>query len=147
MTDPSRPDADATRYVESSLLVAALIEDDVEGLAALSSARRRVTSALTFAEATRAILRARVAGRLTEDRARAAIVTLRDVEQKCAVLPIDDAILERAGRPFPQEPVRTLDAIHLATIEAIGEFPPLLTVLTRDERIRENAVALGYAVA
>jgi hypothetical protein len=42
---------------------------------------------------------------------------------------------------------RTLDAIHLATLEVLGEPPALLTVLTRDTRVQENAAALGYAVA
>ena len=51
-----------------------------------------------------------------------------------------------AARPFPIEPVRTLDAIHLATIEEIGETPPFITIVTRDRRVRENAKALGYAV-
>lgn len=44
------------------------------------------------------------------------------------------------------EPVRTLDAIHLATVEELGETPQLITIVTRDRRIRENALAMGYAV-
>jgi hypothetical protein len=63
------------------------------------------------------------------------------------VISISDQILERAGRPFPGEPVRTLDAIHLATLESLGETPQLVTVVTRDGRIALNAHALGYAVA
>ena len=39
-----------------------------------------------------------------------------------------------------------LDAMHLATVEMLGEPPALVTVLTRDGRVRENAIALGYAV-
>jgi hypothetical protein len=49
-------------------------------------------------------------------------------------------------RPFPVEPIRTLDAVHLATAERLGEAPPLLTIVTRDDRVRENAEALGYLV-
>ena len=56
-------------------------------------------------------------------------------------------VLTRAGRPFPVEPVRTLDGIHLATIELMGETPQLVTVVTRDDRVARNARALGYAVA
>jgi hypothetical protein len=44
------------------------------------------------------------------------------------------------------KPVRTLDAIHLATVESLGESPQLVTVVTRDVRIRENARALGYTL-
>ena len=47
---------------------------------------------------------------------------------------------------FPVEPVRTLDAVHLATAELLGEPPALIVVVTRDIRVRENAQALGYAV-
>jgi hypothetical protein len=36
--------------------------------------------------------------------------------------------------------------MHLATIEILGEPPALVTVLTRDARLRENAIALGYSV-
>jgi len=56
-------------------------------------------------------------------------------------------VLERAGRPFPIEPIRTLDAIHLATIELMGETPQLVTVVTRDKRVASNARALGHAIA
>jgi len=43
--------------------------------------------------------------------------------------------------------VRTLDAIHLATIESASDVPQLVTVVTRNERVARNARALGYAVA
>lgn len=57
-----------------------------------------------------------------------------------------EAVLARAGRPFPIEPIRTLDAVHLATAEALGEPPQLVSVVTRDVRVSENARALGYAI-
>ena len=44
------------------------------------------------------------------------------------------------------EPIRTLDAVHLATLDLLSELPPLVTVVTRDDRVRKNAEALGYAV-
>lgn len=52
-------------------------------------------------------------------------------------------MLTRAGRPFPVEPIRTRDAIHLATADLLGEAPQLVTVLTRDTRVHEHAQALG----
>ena len=45
------------------------------------------------------------------------------------------------------EPIGTLDANHLATVESLGEPPHLVTVITRHTRIAENARALGYSVA
>jgi hypothetical protein len=63
------------------------------------------------------------------------------------IISITDSVLTRAGRPFPVEPIRTRDAIHLATADLLGEVPQLVTVLTRDTRVREHAQALGYVVA
>lgn len=71
---------------------------------------------------------------------------LRRFERRCYVVAVTDAVLARVGRPFPAEPVRTLDAVHLATMELLGEPPQLVTVVTRDDRVRVNAIALGYAV-
>jgi hypothetical protein len=55
-------------------------------------------------------------------------------------------VLARLGRPFVVEPVRSLDAIHLATIEAIDEDPSTIVVVTRDRRIADNARALGCLI-
>lgn len=55
-------------------------------------------------------------------------------------------MLDRVRRPFPVEPIRTLDAVHLATLELLGEAPQVVTVVTRDDRVRSNARLLGYIV-
>jgi predicted nucleic acid-binding protein len=136
----------AVRYVESSALVAALLERDAETLKSLRARTRRVTSALTLAETARAIVRARASGRLTAEQERGAVRGLRRFERRCHIVAITDDVLGRVRRPFPVEPVRTLDAVHLATVELLGEPPALVTVVTRDGRVRENAKALGYAI-
>jgi predicted nucleic acid-binding protein len=79
-------------------------------------------------------------------RERAALTALARFRRRCAVLPVTDDVLVRVGKPFPVEPVRTLDAIHLATAAALADEPQLLTILTRDERIRANASVIGYAI-
>ena len=134
------------RYLESSAVVAALLEGDVAAKASLRAPGRRVTSALTVVEASRAIIRARVAGRLTNQQQRAAIRGIQAFARRCDIVSLADVVLTRAGRAFPVEPVRTLDAIHLATLDALGEPPSLVTMVTRDVRIRENALALGYGL-
>lgn len=139
--------ASSLRYIESSALVAALLEQDAEVLAELREIGRRITSALTFAEAARALLRARVTRRITPDDERSALRALRTFERRCAVVAVTEAVLTRAGRQFPIEPIRTLDGVHLATVELLGETPQLVTVVTRDDRVARNARALGYAVA
>ena len=134
------------RYIESSALVAALLERDASAREALRAKGRVVTSALTTAEAARAILRARAGERLTLDQERLAIRALRRFERRSYIVPVGDAVLARVRRPFPVEPIRTLDAVHLATLELLGESPELVTIVTRDARVRDNAAALGYAV-
>jgi predicted nucleic acid-binding protein len=134
-------------YIESSGLLAALLEHDASARAAVRGPGRRVTSALTLAEAARGVVRARVAGRLTPDQERTAIRALKTFERRCTIISVTDSVLTRAGRPFPVEPIRTLYAIHLATAELLGEAPQLVTVVTRNTRVRENAQALGYVVA
>jgi len=134
------------RYVESSALVAALLEHDSDALRSVRARGRTISSALTIAESGRAILRARTAARITAEEERAAVHALRRFERRCYLIAVTDAVLNRVRKPFPIEPMRTLDAIHLATTELLGEPPPLVVVVTRDVRIRDNARALGYSV-
>jgi predicted nucleic acid-binding protein len=128
-------------------LVAALLERSSDARIAIRAKGRRITSALTLAEAARAIVRARVAGRLTAEQERAAMQALRRFERRCHVVAVTDSVLARVRRTFPVEPIRTLDAVHLATAELLGEPSALTTIVTRDDRVRKNAVALGYAIA
>jgi len=139
-------DAAALRYVETSLLLAALLEGDTAARRSLRKTGTLVTSALTFAEARRGVVRARRTQRLTVEQERAALTAVSRFRRRCAVLPVTDEVLVRVGKPFPVEPVRTLDAIHLATAAVLADEPQLLTILTRDERIKANAVGIGYAI-
>lgn len=145
---PTQPTTLQTRvrYIESSALVAALLENDTAVAKKVARGTQQVTSALTLAEAGRAIIRARATGRLTADEEKAAVRALRTFQRRCFVLDVDRAVLDRVRRPFPVEPIRTLDAVHLATAELLGESPPLVTIVTRDDRVRKNAEALGYTV-
>jgi antitoxin (DNA-binding transcriptional repressor) of toxin-antitoxin stability system/predicted nucleic acid-binding protein len=136
-----------TLYVETSALLAALLERDASVQRALRSSARRVTSLLTFAEANRALVRAVKNAQLSQDEQRLAVHALETFADRCDLVSVTEDVLARAGRPFPIEPIRTLDAIHLATAELLGQAPALLTILTRDGRIRDNAKALGYALA
>ena len=127
-------------------MVAALLEGDAAALKSVRTGGRQVTSALTIAETARAILRARVGARLTADEERAAVRALRRFDRRSFMVAVTESVLARVRLPFPVEPIRTLDAVHLATAELLGEPPPLVTIVTRDARVRDNAEALGYAV-
>jgi predicted nucleic acid-binding protein len=132
--------------MESSALVAALLEHDTAAMTA-PAGTQHVTSAVTFAETGRAIIRARATGRLTASQEQAAVRALRTFERRCFVVDVERTVLARVRRPFPVEPVRTLDALHLATMELLAEARQLVTVVTRDSRVRQNAEALGFTVA
>ncbi len=135
-----------TAYVETSSLLAAVLNEDPAARRDLEITERRVTSALTIAEARRAVTRDRISERIDERQERAVLAAIDAFIASCDVSAITTDILLRAGRKFSVEPVRTLDAIHLATLESIGIPPRLVRVITRDRRFRDNAVALGYAV-
>jgi hypothetical protein len=75
---------------------------------------------------------------------RRAIRALQTFARRCDVVSVAAPVLERAGRPFPIEPIRSLEAIHLETLDFLGGAPQLVTVLTRDTRVRDNARALGF---
>lgn len=64
---------------------------------------------------------------------------------RLALLELMPAVLFRALEPFPA-PVRTLDALHLASAHFIRERDPTLTVATYDEQLAAAASALGLPV-
>lgn len=132
-------------YIETSLLLSALLEDDPEAVEALRRARHPVTSMLTMAESRRALRRARATGRIPEEREAQCLHVLATTFDAWVLVRITDEVLQRAGEPFEMEPVRTLDAVHLATAQLLGA-PADVTVLTRDDRVRRNAAAMGFAL-
>ncbi len=132
-------------YVETSALVRVVLEGD-DALRPLLLGEGRYTSALTFAEATRAVLRAQREGRLDRRGVREARRRFAEFGRSCGIVPVDDVVLERAGQEFPVEPVRTLDAIHLATVLALSGAAIDLDVASCDGRVRDNAEELGFTV-
>jgi predicted nucleic acid-binding protein len=60
-----------------------------------------------------------------------------------AYLEINAVVRERAAQIFPVEPIRSLDAIHLATALEFLQIYPNLTVLSFAKRIAENLLPLG----
>lgn len=56
---------------------------------------------------------------------------------------IGPAVLDRARRPFPVEPLRTLDALHLASALTAMETLGDVAVLSLDRRVRTAARASG----
>lgn len=138
-----------TLYAESSAVLSWLFGEPPgdEVLQFLSSATRMFASELTLLECQRAIHQAEAAGRLNARQTEAARSRLEAATGSWNVYRIGPDIMNRASRPFPREPLRTLDALHLATALHVAEFERDLTVLTFDRRIRSNAAALGLDFA
>lgn len=135
-------------YLESSAVLSWLLgEPDAEQvIQALGAAQRVVTSALTVVECERGLLRAAATGRIAEAEAVRRRSELDAVARRWDVGAVTAEQLDRARRPFRREPVRTLDALHLAAALSFhGEIG--VTVVALDERVRENAAALGLPVA
>jgi predicted nucleic acid-binding protein len=114
---------------------------------ALAKATRIVASDLTLVECDRVLIRAQTLGDLRE----ADAATLRGLLNSAAahwnLLHVDRPVVERARQPFPGEPVRTLDAVHLASALVVGAALSDLVVLSLDARIRGAARQLGLRLA
>ncbi|HSD19339.1 MAG TPA: PIN domain-containing protein [Anaeromyxobacter sp.] len=132
-------------YVETSALLRVLLDGD-EALRTVLSGEGLFTSALTFVEAARAIARARRELRLDAAEAREAERQLAAFERSCDTIALDDEVLRRARDDFPEEPVRSLDAIHLACLRVLDDALGGFDVASCDDRVRRNARALGFAV-
>jgi predicted nucleic acid-binding protein len=133
-------------YAESSAVLAWLLGE--EGSRRVREVLRRAvlvtTSDLTLIECDRVLVRA---------------VTLREIDEATAAdrrAHLNTAaghwhrwrlswdIVDRARHPFPAEPVRTLDAIHLASALAVHSTVPNVELLSLDERIRRAGGQLGF---
>ena len=113
----------------------------------LNEAEQVVTSMLTIIECGRALARARAMKRIKEAEELAALHLLDDAAASWHILDITDRVADRARGAFPREPVRTLDALHLASALAFAEALGPIRILSLDDRVRENGAALGFAIA
>jgi predicted nucleic acid-binding protein len=64
---------------------------------------------------------------------------------RVALLELVSPVLTRALEPFPR-PVRTLDALHLASAEFLRERQPAIQLATYDSRQATAAKAMGIAL-
>ena len=69
----------------------------------------------------------------------------RELLSRIAMVELAPPVLARALEPFPA-PVRTLDALHLATALFLAERRQPIAIATYDERLRAGARALGLAL-
>jgi hypothetical protein len=60
------------------------------------------------------------------------------------VLHVAGEVVERARKLFPGEPIRTLDAIHLAAALTARAYLAGLGILSLDDRVRSAGRRLGF---
>lgn len=135
-------------YAESSAVLAWLLDEasGSEIRQSLIAAEAVVASDLTLIECNRVLLHAATLGELTEAEAADRRAHLTMAASHWHVLRISQDIVERARQPFPGEPIRTLDAIHLASVLVARSAVAGLELLSLDDRIRNAAGRLGFRV-
>jgi predicted nucleic acid-binding protein len=127
--------AERATYVDSSALVKLAAREPESAALRRYLARRRplVSSALARTEVMRALLP------LGSEAARRG----REVVARVELLRVNDRILDAAGDMVPSD-LRSLDAIHLASAEALGS--DLRGFVTYDERLANAAAGRGLRV-
>ena len=137
-----------TLYAESSAVLAWLLGEAAGDpvRTALARASSVVASDLTLIECERALIRSLRASELSEAEAADRRGHLTASTLAWHTLRLHPEVAERALQPFPVEPIRTLDAIHLASALSARVALPGLAMLALDERVRQNARELGFSV-
>lgn len=130
-------------YVETSALLRLVLEKDP----ALEPhfAGDLLTSRLTAVEFERA-LRRRPPGRVPLEEIERMRSRCRKLLRATREFAVDEEVLQIAAGPFPVEPVRSLDAVHLASAMVWNKQVEPVTMLSCDDRVRRNAAALGLGV-
>jgi len=136
-------------YAESSAVLTWLLsqEDAAKIGNTLAEAELIFSSDLTLLECERVLVRGSATGELSEGEVTNRQVILRTAAQHWMLLGFAPAVIERAQRTFPNEPVRTLDALHLAFALEASRLIPETRLLSLDRRIRESARQLGLEIS
>jgi predicted nucleic acid-binding protein len=135
-------------YAESSAVLSWLLGEasSPQVLEILEAATFVVTSDLTLLECDRAFHRAHSLGELSPERHAELRAELGQLSEYWILLRLNNSIVERAREAFPGPPIRSLDALHLASVLHAAASNPGIALLTLDERIRSCARALGLRI-
>jgi len=123
-------------YLDTSVVLAQLLAEDCVPLAQLWSESLVSSRLLEYELSVRFNAR-----RLAQSHA----VALRQLLARVALLEMVPVVLARAKEPFPI-PVRTLDALHLASIEFLREQGQAICLASFDARLKRAATAIGVTL-
>jgi predicted nucleic acid-binding protein len=135
-------------YAESSAVLSWLFREASAVLLKeiLERAELVVASELTLVECDRALIRAEAMGQLSQFEMGQRRALLEAVSAQWILLKLGGEIVQRARRRFPQEPIRALDSLHLASALTVRSTMSDLALLSLDQRVRDNGIALGFDV-
>ncbi|GAC1674936.1 MAG: hypothetical protein NVS9B2_24730 [Steroidobacteraceae bacterium] len=135
-------------YAESSAVLGWLLDEksSTDVRQSLAAAEIIVASDLTLIECDRVLVRAAALGELTEAEAADRRSYLAAASTHWQILRIAPEIVDRARQPFLGEPIRTLDAIHLASALIARTAIAGLVLLSLDDRVRRAGSKLGLDV-
>lgn len=137
-------------YLDTSVVVKLYVpEPDSGDCERLVAGRRIVSSELLYAELWSALLAKERAGVLAPaDRQKIwQLFEIHLLDEVIEVVEIDGEVVREAAemmaRVHPRVPLRTLDAIHLATFAGLEAGP----LFTKDKRMRDAARLLEFPLA
>lgn len=135
-------------YAESSAILAWLLDEPAAPAVRhhLAATEIILASDLTLIECDRVLVRAIALGELSEAEAADRRAILAAAAAHWQVMRIAPEVVERCCRPFPAEPIRTLDAIHLASALLGRATIAGLRLLSLDDRVRRNGLRLGLEI-
>lgn len=133
-------------YAESSAVLAWLLGEEAGRPVreVLRHAELVMASDLTLVECDRVLIRAITLGEIEEASAADRRAHLNAAGAHWHLWRVSSDIVDRARHRFPAEPVRTLDAIHLASALAVRSVVPGVELLSLDDCIRRAGVQLGF---
>lgn len=134
-------------YFDSSAFVKLVVEEDGSDLAAAlwDGCDAAVASRLAYPEVRAALAAAGRADRLDPTDQRRAETAWEDYWAATRPIEVTETVTLHAGRLAGQHALRGADAVHLASLLAIGTAATLLAVW--DQRLRAGAQASGVQVA
>jgi hypothetical protein len=109
----------------------------------INTAENIVSSVLSILETERALMRAGFQNIISQAEVQRQKGQFIKTITAWSFLEITPEIRARAAQPFPMEPIRSLDSIHLATMLEFLQIYPDLEVISFDKRILDNVYSLG----
>jgi predicted nucleic acid-binding protein len=131
----------APLYLDTSAALRAVLERGTtpEMEARIAAAPLLATSRLALVESARALLRIRQQGAVAESRLADTRRELDALWNRCELWELSPAVCDLASLVAPDHPLRTLDALHLATFVIARRRIEGLELLTADDRLRQAA--------